>query len=91
MTAESHQTKVGAAESRRWAAEETALELGWIRECPFHGEPFRSAGYVPAAGANAVPATAPELGEDLALLALQISSAYADECPLCARENSDPV
>jgi hypothetical protein len=28
--------------SRRWAAEELALELGWLCECPYHGEPFRS-------------------------------------------------
>jgi hypothetical protein len=33
---------VASAENQRLAAEEAALQLGWLSECPYHGEPFRT-------------------------------------------------
>jgi hypothetical protein len=76
----------------RWAAEELALQLGWLSECPYHGEPFRS----PGQEATQVPATARSATEpgdcssDMYSLALELSSAYSERCPMCARESAVP-
>ena len=73
-------------DNRGCAIEEVALRLGWLCECPYHGEPFRS------------PAVAPELagvvrgGGDVMLHdAALLASAYAEFCPLCERENVLPI
>ena len=74
-------------DARRWAAEELALELGWLSECPYHGEPLKTA----AAGGVAVSPSAllaVDGSTDLYFLALKVSRSYAEHCPFCIRENA---
>ena len=26
---------------KQWAAEDFAISVGWLRECPYHGQPYR--------------------------------------------------
>jgi hypothetical protein len=76
-----------AFDARRWVAEELALQLGWLSECPYHGEPFKSA--VPAENGRSVPASAETSGE-IYVLAATISNAYPDRCRFCERESALP-
>lgn len=68
----------GEFDARRWAAEETALRKGWLRECPYHGEPF--------VAMRATPGACAAEGVDPDALARE----YAPTCPLCAREDAIP-
>lgn len=27
---------------KQWAAEDFAISVGWLRECPYHGQPYRA-------------------------------------------------
>jgi hypothetical protein len=73
-------------DSGRWAAEELALQLGWLRECPYHGEPFRNATTPCSAAALPQPGSRPELYSS----AMKLSSAYSEHCPICAHERALP-
>lgn len=80
------------AELSRFAAEEVALQLGWLRECPYHGEPFRALSLVAEAGnVNAAPADTGTLSgcsPDVAHAAARLAEGYAEACPFCERENA---
>jgi hypothetical protein len=77
---------------RRWAAEELALQLGWLCECPYHGEPFKSSAGLTAAAATPQNHAALEGGRDRDLysLAAEISKGYGERCSFCDRENVLP-
>jgi hypothetical protein len=74
----------GEAEPRIWAAEELALQAGWLRECPYHGAPFKRSD-VCADSAGDLQADS-ELRE----FALRLTRTYDEECAFCARENAIP-
>ena len=78
-------TRAESFDSRRLAAEEAALQLGWLSECPYHGEPFRSAvgRRKDREGVATVPA-------DVIALVTEVCDDYSDSCPLCARESAIP-
>jgi hypothetical protein len=88
MTAVFDGERTYASDSRTSAAEELALRLGWLCECPYHGEPYRRRPLGGAKGREA--ASLPDSGDDLALFATRMSEQYADECPICARESAIP-
>ena len=82
---------------KRWAAENFALSIGLLRECPYHGEPFRA----PTSGlagsklhaANVVDPWSVQLfngnTRELLATAQRIARSYGHRCALC--ETSDPV
>jgi hypothetical protein len=75
----------------RWAAEELALQLGWLCECPYHGEPFRSPGqHDMPSHAAAHSQRQPDYSSDTYSLALQLSSGYSESCPVCTLESAVP-
>ena len=77
-------------DTTRWAAEELALQLGWLRECPFHGEPFKdtAGGRARAGVIKTLPVVPSDSPGDLYTLAAQLSRSYAEHCPLCAQESA---
>lgn len=84
-----HAAHVRAFEARRWAAEDLALELGWIRECPFHGEPFRAPGAPSdAAGRSALAARLADTA--LFAFAREVTRSFPERCLTCAREVASP-
>jgi len=85
MTALTVTTAASPFESRRLAAEEAALQLGWLSECPYHGEPFRS-----AAGMRNNPRAIATVPADVMALVTEVCRAYADRCAFCVRESSIP-
>jgi hypothetical protein len=84
MTTLTPTTDACLSDSRRLAAEEAALQLGWLSECPYHGEPFRSDGAREDLHAIAtVPA-------DVIELVTEVCDGFADRCPFCMRESGIP-
>ena len=73
------------SDGTRWAAEEIALERGWLRECPYHGEPFKAAG-LNVDDTRCGGSTGNDTNAELMLEARRLASACADYCPSCARE-----
>ena len=78
---------LSARDSRGCAIEEAALRLGWLRECPYHGEPFNALTCTPEPAALHCDGSDEVMLRDAALLV----TAYAETCPFCAREESLPV
>ena len=81
---------------RRWAAEHIAVEQGVLRECPYHGEPYRpgsaqvvlSSSCAYASHDSLVSAFGGDAGELLAEVE-RVASEYGETCPTCAREVQD--
>ena len=78
-------TSNASFDNLRCAAEEAAIQLGWLRECPYHGQPFRPA-RIPLRQAKPTARVSPEL----LALAVAVSDAYSDQCAFCARESATP-
>jgi hypothetical protein len=74
-------------DARHWAAEELALQLGWLSECPYHGEPFKTASGAHDGCAADVPV---DTDGELYVLAASVSAEYAEHCPFCERERALP-
>jgi hypothetical protein len=77
---------------RRWAAEHFAISIGLLRECPYHGEPFKAR---PPLSVRLTGASLPDASDPLvkayggsaqALFAAarRLSVGYRDSCPHCA-------
>ena len=92
MTPQVCESPVDSPEAGRWAAEEAALQLGWLGECPFHGELFKAPGAcLPRIDyKSAEPGAEAGRNATLRLLATQLQDAYAERCPLCVHEESIP-
>jgi hypothetical protein len=71
----------------RWAAEDLALQLGWLSECPYHGEPFKTAAR--AQNTDTVLAVVDPASE-LYALAARLTKSYSEHCPFCERESTVP-
>jgi hypothetical protein len=91
MSAIHGQAHAAESDARIWAAEELALDLGWLRECPYHGEPFKVRGAAERASVQRRRRGVQSAGDDLMAYALRLTRGYGDECALCARENALPV
>jgi len=80
-----------AFDSMHIAAEDVALQLGWLRECPYHGQPFK-ADALPRAllGGRRGHTPAGPCNDELIALAMRVAEGYAEYCPHCALERSIP-
>lgn len=75
-----------SASDRKWlAAEEAALQLGWLSECPYHGEPFRN-----ALGRRKDPESVTTVPADVIAVISEVCDGFQDACPFCARESAIP-
>ena len=83
---------------KQWAAEDFAIAVGLLRECPYHGEPFKAhnrpvSGKALAAGLvdPLDPIVKVFNGDTRELLAAveQVTGGYAERCPLCAASDRE--
>jgi hypothetical protein len=77
-------------EPLRSAAEDIALQLGWLRECPYHGQPFRGEGLQPSRAGRREAGRAGQCSEELISFAMHMVGSYAERCPMCAFESAIP-
>lgn len=79
-------------QSEQWAAEHLAVEMGILRECPYHGEPYRAIEARPkgpyVAFARHDPLAAIFRGDADAMLSAveRVALAHGTSCRLCERE-----
>jgi hypothetical protein len=90
MTSQTSSNAAREFESKRWAAEELALQLGWLCECPYHGEPFKSSVDFTAPAPTPQTDAAVASARELYSLAAEISRGYGERCSFCERENVLP-
>jgi hypothetical protein len=85
---------------KRWAAEDFAIAIGLLRECPYHGEPFktRRKGITQKAlAAGLVDPQDPIVkvfnGDTRELLQTleRVTGDYAEHCTLCAASDHDDL
>ena len=83
---------------KRWAAEDFAIAIGLLRECPYHGQPFkaRRKGLTrKALAAGLVDPLDPIVkifnGDTHELLATvqRVAGDYSEHCTLCAASDHD--
>ena len=83
---------------KQWAAEDFAIAIGLLRECPFHGQPFKAhkkALSRKALAAGLVDPSDPIVkafnGNTHELLATveRIAHDYGERCPLCAASEQE--
>lgn len=78
---------------KTWAAEHIAVELGLLRECPYHGEPLRSQQPRPghsrycafAAHDPLVVVFRGDIDEMIAAVE-NVAAQHGAACPLCERD-----
>ena len=82
---------------RQWAAEDFAIRIGLLRECPYHGQPFKapkSMSRRPLA-AGLVDPHDPDVrvfnGNTRELLAAaeRVTGGYSEHCALCAASDQE--
>ena len=92
--------KSDAQAIKQWAAEDFAISIGLLRECPYHGEPFkprRKRVTRKALAADLVDPADPIVrlfnGDTHELLATveRVADHCAEHCPLCAASDHDDL
>src|SRR5690242_4638754 len=78
--------RAGDTEPGIWAAEELALQAGWLQECPYHGVPFKRR----EVRADSAAEADLQADSDLREFALRLTRSYDEECAFCAREKMMP-
>jgi hypothetical protein len=82
---------------KRWAAEHFAISIGLLRECPYHGEPFKPHR---SKGAKVFAPVLPDPRDPLVKLfngnahalyaaAERLTGDYGERCPLCAASEEE--
>jgi hypothetical protein len=83
---------------KRWAAEDVAIAMGLLRECPYHGQPFKTQRKPLASNAVAVglidpldPSVQVFNGNTRELLNAveRVTHDYGDRCDMCAASEQD--
>jgi hypothetical protein len=82
---------------KQWAAEDFAINAGLLRECPFHGQPFKApkAMIRKPLAAGLVDPLDPNVrvfnGNTRELLAAveRVTGGYSERCPQCAASDND--
>ena len=83
---------------KQWAAEDFAIAIGLLRECPYHGQPFKARKKrvtSQALAAGMIDPLDPVLqifnGNTRELLAAaeRVAGDYAENCPHCAASEDD--
>ena len=90
--------KSDSQSAKQWAAEDFAIAIGLLRECPYHGQPFktRRKGWTGKALAPGLinpldPIVSVFAGDTRELLATveQIAGHYAEHCEFCALSDQE--
>ena len=83
---------------KQWAAEDFAISIGLLRECPYHGQPYKThahAGHGNALAAGVIDPLDPVVrvfnGNTRELLAAaeRVAGDYADRCEMCAAADDE--
>ena len=83
---------------KQWAAEDVAIAMGLLRECPYHGQPFRARSVASTAKALATgvidpldPSVQAFQGNTRELLAAieRVTDTYGDRCEICDASDHD--
>ena len=83
---------------KQWAAEDFAISIGLLRECPYHGQPYKT--HVHAARSRALaaglldpldPVVQVFNGDTRELLAAaeRVAGDYGDRCEMCAAADDE--
>ena len=82
---------------RQWAAEDFAINIGLLCECPYHGQPFRApksmrrkplaAGYVDPRDPNVQVFNGN--ARELLAAAERVSGGYSEHCAACAASDQE--
>ncbi|MES2562485.1 MAG: hypothetical protein V4637_07125 [Pseudomonadota bacterium] len=85
---------------KQWAAEDLAIALGLLHECPYHGQPFNAHSKVLTGGALAAallktrhPSTALFAGNTRELLTAvdNATKQYGERCSFCVAGDEDAL
>ena len=84
---------------KQWAAEDFAIAIGLLRECPYHGQPFKAPKAMrrKALAAGLVDPLDPNVrvfnGNTRELLAAveRVAGGYSEHCALCAASDQEEV
>jgi hypothetical protein len=83
---------------KQWAAEDFAINIGWLRECPYHGQPFKAKltsrkKLAPALVDPRDPNVRVFNGNTRELLAAveRITGGYTERCAMCAASDQDDI
>ena len=83
---------------KQWAAEDFAISIGLLRECPYHGQPYKNhshAGRSKTLAAGLIDPLDPVVqvfnGNTRELLAAaeRVADDYADRCEMCAAADDE--
>ena len=82
---------------KQWAAEDFAINIGLLRECPYHGEPFKAskAAMRKLLTAGRIDPLDPNVrvfnGNTRELLAAveRVTGGYTEHCPQCAASEQE--
>ena len=81
---------------KQWAAEDFAISMGWLRECPYHGQPFKAKGQANRALAIGLidphdPIVKIFNGNTRELLAAadRVARNYGERCEMCAASDQE--
>ena len=82
---------------KQWAAEDFAINVGLLRECPYHGEPFKAPKSAKRKPLMALDPLDPNVkafnGNTRELLAAveRITGGYSEHCALCAAQDQEEI
>ena len=83
---------------KQWAAEDVAIAMGLLRECPYHGQPFKTRHnglMTRALAAGVIDPLDPNVqvfnGDTRELMAAveRVTSDYGERCELCAASDEE--
>lgn len=83
---------------KQWAAEDFAISIGWLRECPYHGQPFKVQPKAHPSRALALGLIDPDdpivrifNGNTRELLAAaeRVARNYGERCEMCAASDQE--
>lgn len=99
MTAPVPRSEINDSQAaRQWAAEDFAISIGLLRECPYHGEPFKATARgltSKAVAAGLIDPLDPMMrifngntGELIAAVE-RVTGGYGEHCELCAASDRE--
>ncbi len=80
---------------KQWATEDFAISAGLLRECPYHGQPFRAPRSIHRNAVAAIDPRDPNVrafnGNTRELLAAveRVTGRFGDHCEMCAASDQD--
>ena len=91
--------KIDALALKQWAAEDFAIAIGLLRECPYHGQPFKtqtrlSTKLLAMGRLDPLdPCVRAFNGDTRELLAAveRVTRTYGDRCAFCAADHQDDL